>query len=246
MLLLMMILLLYVARYVTWLNTSLILNVVQYTCLSSPPVSLVLSVDVKRQVQAYFQPAIKIEWGPEVSFADNDLCRMTYEKAERLARYHDAPNVIHIFVSDVIEEDRILGFAQTPGSHVYVHKEAVPYEFAILLAHELGHALSLPHPFQDSYTELERVIFVSTCPSRDPDLLDLYNLMDYLPTKCSGQRFFNESQLKQMKLSLLLRKGRVHLLFSVALVYVLWLAYHLLWKGLYRVSESRIDVEHMV
>lgn len=154
----------------------------------------------------YFDPSIVITIASFTVQVDTKKCRLTFNEAGKLYKeWGSSPsNVVNLIISDSITERYIAGFAPISGRHAFVelHESSSSQELAIIIAHEIGHVLSLRHTFAGVVSEHARAEYMAFCPYGD----EFRNLMDYLPSQCGGRRYFVPDQLYQMKWSLLRRK----------------------------------------
>ncbi len=151
----------------------------------------------------YFQPWIKVNFALCETIVDDTRCHLTFAEARRLTNLSRS-NVVNLIISESIAEENVAGFAPVSGRHTFIGLQGVSadQELAILIAHEIGHALSLKHTFAGLVDEYERADYLAYCPGGN-----LYrNIMDYLPLRCEGDRYFFASQLSQMKWNLFGRK----------------------------------------
>ena len=195
------------------LDATVHVNVSRYVCEDDVS-SHQMPVDhsMLKDLVAYFDAGVRLVIS-EVhhDHYDASFCHMTYDKAKTLMKSHRTPRTgdVNLVFSSSIDELWVGGFATIGSSYTFVSLEA--NDRAMVSAHEIGHALSLVHPFQEQQAERARLAYLAQCDH----LVDqnVYNLMDYLPLQCGGKRFFTATQLSQMSRYVISQKVRVSVLF---------------------------------
>lgn len=123
-----------------------------------------------------------------------------------------AGNITYIRNGDTVKGP-LRGFATVGHRHVHIRQDEI-HGSSNILAHELGHSLSLLHPFNDKFLpildlprictkEIDRVKQLSECPIElttcGAEKEQLTNIMDYLPEKCSRRFYFSPRQVRTMR-----------------------------------------------
>ncbi len=162
---------------------------------------------ILQEVGEFFDPWITLRFTDHRVIANTSLCHVTYKIANAMARYFlVSGKSIQLLVSNTIEEHWVAGFALLGHSFAFVSADVEqPQDLVLTIAHEIGHLLSLSHPFYKEFSELARADYMSDCPQGSGHS----NIMDYLPARCGGIRSFTEGQLIQMKNHVRRRKSIV-------------------------------------
>ncbi len=170
-----------------------------------------------KEVEKYFAPWVSIEFALRIHFLiDPSMCRMTYDIAYNLVKHRvRSSSSLQLIVAEAIEEELITGFACPRQGYAFISADHSPQQSMIFtIAHEIGHVLSLRHPFEFKHSESERADFMSNCPVGS----QYENLMDYLPAGCGRPRSFNETQLQSMRSSIIRRKALVAIIFPSSMI----------------------------
>lgn len=124
--------------------------------------------------------------------------------------------VFSLQINDDSISVRTKGFTKLGSLTSFIDKKEMSL-YSVTLAHELGHAMNLVHPFTDNgqkvYDDIpvvcssgkNRALFLDSCPeTANTCMLQnnteiLTNTMDYLPEKCGRKYTFSQTQVVKMK-----------------------------------------------